>query len=80
MLFTFSSLKPCPGLVVQDLRRHKERDQGIVDELTVSRDECRQHAASLEAKRAELELLLKVYWGGVQPRAAGGGEGGGHAG
>ena len=51
---------------MQDLRRHRERDQAVVDELTVSRDEGRLHTASLDAKRVELEKLLKVsVWRGA---------------
>ncbi|GAX75145.1 hypothetical protein CEUSTIGMA_g2589.t1 [Chlamydomonas eustigma] len=44
---------------VEDLRRHKERDQGLIDELTEARDESKQHSAALEGKRRELEQLLK---------------------
>ncbi len=43
----------------QDMRRHKQRDQAIIEEMTVSRDESKQRAAALDAKRAELENLLK---------------------
>lgn len=45
---------------MQDLRRQRERDQAVMDELIVSRDEGRLQAAALEAKRVELEKLLKV--------------------
>ena len=44
---------------VEDLRRGKQRDQGTIDELTMVRDDARQKVAALEAKRVELEQLLK---------------------